>query len=67
MNPLQRCTSPQQEGDGVCVRDPSRRVEEGDVPHTTLSIRVKSPQEMEETGAFFGKDSQEGDTVLLWG
>lgn len=51
----------------MCVRDPSRRVEVGDVPQTTLSIRVKSPQEMEEAGAFFGKDSQEGDAVLLWG
>lgn len=33
----------------------------------SLSVHVRSPQEMEEMGAFFGEDSQEGDVVLLSG
>lgn len=33
----------------------------------TSKIRVGSPQEMEQIGAFFGQDSRSGDVVLLWG
>lgn len=37
------------------------------LPTSTLEIRVTSPREMEETGAFFGEDSGGADVVLLHG
>ncbi|CAM9370595.1 unnamed protein product [Ectocarpus sp. 12 AP-2014] len=33
----------------------------------TLEVSMSSPEEMEETGAFFGADASGGDVVLLWG
>lgn len=65
--PAQPCVAQQQDGDDVCTYDSPEMLKLDDVPQATLSISVKSPQQMEEAGAFFGKDSQEGDAVLLWG
>lgn len=38
-----------------------------DLPRASFSLCIKSPEKMEETGAFFGRDSQEGDVILLSG
>ncbi|CAM9893774.1 unnamed protein product [Scytosiphon promiscuus] len=39
----------------------------GNTRAASVKIRVTSPEEMEETGAFFGTDSGPGDVVLLSG
>lgn len=64
--PAWRCVA-QQDGDDICTHDSPVGLKLDDVPEASFSVSVKSPQQMEETGAFFGKDSQEGDIALLWG
>lgn len=56
-----------QEGQDGRAQDIDSKVKPGAVPKAKLEIHAKTPQEMEDAGAFFGTDSRGGDVVLLWG
>lgn len=56
------------EGKHDCrAHDSTEKPVNSTVLKATMEVHVKSPEELEEIGAFVAADSGSGDTVLLWG
>lgn len=62
-----RCMLSAFHGQGSNDKDIDTKVGSSGIIQATLEIKVASPQEMQDTGAFVGADSTGGDVVLLSG